>query len=155
MSNRSTYTLTESQHQVLGFGLAFSLPPRTDACTEFLVSLNHLEKYASDIKDELRTLRGLGLAFLEHLEPHVSGLPKRFITALQELKRNPKIIILPADKGNTAVVLDKETYLATGEEMLSDTNVYEPLTTDPLKTEQASFNAEIKDIYDSMGFPRI
>ena len=135
------------------FGLAFSLPPRTDACTEFLVSLNHLEKYASDINNELRTLRGLGLAFLEHLEPHVSGLPKRFITAIQELKRNPKIIILPADKGNTAVVLDKETYLATGEEMLSDTNVYEPLITDPLKTEQQSFNAEIKVIYDSMGFP--
>ena len=75
VTNLSSYTLTDTQHQVLGFGLAFALPPQPDSCTDFLVSLNHLEKYASDIRPELRTLRGLGLSYLQNLEPHVTGLP--------------------------------------------------------------------------------
>ena len=124
VTNLSSRTLTDAQHQVLGLGLSFALPPRADTLTDFLVSLNNLHKYGKDIQDELHTLRGLGLSYLHNLELHSTGLPKRFMEAIRELKLMDDLIISVADKGNQIVVLDREYYLSKEEEMLSDKNVY-------------------------------
>ena len=97
VSNLSSHALTDYQHQLLGLGYSFALPPRSDTCTDFLVNLNNLQSYATDIRPELQTLRGLGLSYLQHLESNVTGLPRRFIIALKELKRNDDIICLKAD----------------------------------------------------------
>ena len=150
----SSYALTDYQHQLLGLGYSFALPPRSDTCTDFLVNLNNLQSYAADIRPELQTLRGLGLSYLQHLESNVTGLPRRFMTALQELKRNDDIICLKADKGNLVVVLDKAFYLSMGEQMLSDTTVYQLLTKDPLKDEQTIFNNKVQVAFSSMGLPQ-
>merc|ERR1712121_272545 len=61
------------------------------------------------------------------------------------------LIITIADKGNQVVVLDKDFYIAKGEEMLSDKNVYKKLRSNPLKSEQTRFNNNIDSIYKSMG----
>ncbi len=39
-----------------------------------------------------------------------SNLPKQHREALQALKNDPSIVILPADKGNATVLLDKGAY---------------------------------------------
>ena len=52
------------------------------------------------------------------------------------------------------VVLDKAFYLSMGEQMLSDTTVYEPLTKNPLKDEQAYFNRKMEDVFISMGLTK-
>ena len=50
-------------------------------------------------------------------QPNLSKPEK---SALRSLRNNPNIIILPADKGNTMVVLDKDDYLAEVNRQLSD-----------------------------------
>ena len=49
VTNISSKTLTDAQHQVLGLGLSFALPPRADTLTDFLVSFNNLHKYGKDL----------------------------------------------------------------------------------------------------------
>ena len=57
---------------------------------------------------------------------------------------------MKADKGARIVLLDKETYITSGEEMLADTNVYERLNKNPLRSEQQSFNKELTRIFKRM-----
>ncbi|XP_011858601.1 PREDICTED: uncharacterized protein LOC105556140, partial [Vollenhovia emeryi] len=51
--------------------------------------------------------------------------------ALQSLKQNDYILILPADKGNATVVMDKRDYHNQVNTLLSDAQVYKKLKRDP------------------------
>ncbi len=44
--------------------------------------------------------------------------------ALKQLKENEDIIIRPADKGGTIVILNKTDYITEAEQQLADTRVY-------------------------------
>jgi len=50
--------------------------------------------------------------------------------ALVELRENHDIMVLPADKGSTTVVLDKAYYLQEAYRQLTDPNSYMRTTTD-------------------------
>ena len=54
-------------------------------------------------------------------------------TAINELKRDKSITILPADKGRATVVLDSSEYKEKVKIMLSDVKTYEVLPSDPTK----------------------
>ena len=70
--------------------------------------------------------------------------------ALISLKRDDSIMILPADKGNKAVVIDTATYIEAGEQIVSDTNVYECLNKNLVMNEQWYLNKRIKEIFGNM-----
>ena len=50
------------------------------------------------------------------------------------LQKRQEIIILPADKGKTTVVLDKDDYKTKVKQTLSDTRTHEVLKKDPTPT---------------------
>ena len=56
------------------------------------------------------------------------------IKALQELKKDQTISILPADKGRATVVMDRSDYENKIQNILKDTKTYEPLKKDPTTT---------------------
>ena len=65
-----------------------------------------------------------------------SKLPKPNVTAeeikaLQGLAKNKEILCLPPDKGQGVVVMDLSKYTQKVHDMLSDTNTYEELKSDP------------------------
>lgn len=62
--------------------------------------------------------------------------------AIHSLKTNPNIMILPADKGSTTVVMDKVDYMNEVERQLSDSTTYKKLDHDPT----TEFNEELKSI---------
>merc|ERR1712055_966654 len=96
VENLSSYTLTTEEHQLLGLGLAFALPPRPETCADVITAIQHLESYARDIAPELRTLKGFVLTGLQHLNKAGAGLPRRLRVALQSLRTNSSVIILKA-----------------------------------------------------------
>ncbi|XP_072050056.1 uncharacterized protein [Amphiura filiformis] len=51
--------------------------------------------------------------------------------AINVLKKEGSIVILPADKGKATVVLDKQEYSEKAEILLSDKKTYEELPSDP------------------------
>jgi len=55
------------------------------------------------------------------------NLKREEISALEELKRNPNIVIKKADKDGALVVLKIESYRAMGQAHLRDENTYKPL----------------------------
>ncbi|XP_072048616.1 uncharacterized protein [Amphiura filiformis] len=60
-----------------------------------------------------------------------SNLSKDEKRALQDLKKDENIMILPADKGKSTVVLDKDTYEEKVNNMLNDEKTYQELKSDP------------------------
>lgn len=58
---------------------------------------------------------------------HHIKLTKKF------LKIHPNIIVTSADKGNTAVLLDRQDYLDKSKELLNDSDTYKLLPMDPAK----------------------
>ncbi|XP_072021904.1 uncharacterized protein [Amphiura filiformis] len=60
-----------------------------------------------------------------------SNLSKEEKRALVDLKKDDKIMILPADKGKSTVVLNKVDYEEKVNNMLSDEKTYQKLKSDP------------------------
>ena len=131
-------------------GLSFSLPPRSESVVNVLAAIQDLQAKAKDIAPELNTIKGFALTGLNELTKPRGGLPRRLHRAKQSLQHNQDIIITKSDKGNSIVILNKADYILYGEDMLSDTSVYQRLKKNPLKTEQTSFNTRLDDIFKKM-----
>ena len=69
--------------------------------------------------------------------------------ALRELRSEVSLMILPADKGRTTVVMDKTTYDAKVANMLSDTSTYKPLSKDPNSALQWKMNSLLISLHKS------
>ena len=63
--------------------------------------------------------------------PTKSNTPQSERKAIQNLQNNKEIVILPADKGNTTVILNKTDYVLEANRKLQDTDTYQLLKTDP------------------------
>lgn len=59
--------------------------------------------------------------------------------ALQELRKDESIVILPADKGNSTVVLDRQDYDRKASALL-DGNAYTKLKKNPTNQTQTQMN---------------
>ena len=53
--------------------------------------------------------------------------------ALRSLRNNRDIVIKPADKGGSIVIMDRDFYIAEGDRQLSDTTTYKRVDKDPTK----------------------
>ncbi len=58
-------------------------------------------------------------------------LSKDEIKALQELRKDKEVKVLPADKGKATVVIDSKEYESKLNNLLKDEKVYEILKKDP------------------------
>ena len=68
---------------------------------------------------------------LQHTTPKPTRTPLHLLTALNALKKNTQIIILPADKNMGVCVLDKENYYEKAINHLSDSSTYKKVTIFP------------------------
>ncbi|XP_072025128.1 uncharacterized protein [Amphiura filiformis] len=78
-----------------------------------------------------------------------SNITKGEKTALRDLKADPSILVLPADKGRATVVLNKETYVEKASELLSDSNTYKTLKRDPTPTYRNQLVQVLQSLRDS------
>ena len=76
-------------------------------------------------------------------------MPRRLRVASAHLIRNSDIKVMPADKGSRIVIMDTDEYIAAGNLMLSDTNVYKKLTcrVNPLNYRVKAFNNNLERIF--------
>ncbi|XP_053575208.1 POC1 centriolar protein homolog B [Bombina bombina] len=75
---------------------------------------------------------------------YTQNLPKRLRQAMTSLQNDTSIVIRPADKGGSIVVLDKSDYIAEAHRQLHNPQEYIPLTTNPT----ARFKRELHEILD-------
>ena len=125
--NKSNKTLTTDEHSVLEKGLNFAVTPRDFPLKDVLVSTEIACKHLSAPKAQ--SLRAEVTKCIKKAKRPASNISKGEFKALQELKADTDITILPADKGRSTVILSiKDMSLST---LLSDINTYEVLQKDP------------------------
>ena len=83
-----------------------------------------------------------------------SKLPKDNITrsqqaALKEMRKWEDNVILPADKGNATVVMEREDYNRKVRELLSDATAYRKLPRDPTEAQEAKLSRKLKALEKS------
>ena len=68
------------------------------------------------------------LSFRQYNKNPQQNLSKEELTALTNLSKNKDIIVQKSDKGNSVVIVDKDTYIKRMENLLSDQRKFEKVT---------------------------
>ena len=142
--NLSSYELTKNEKLVLGFGINFSIALGTLNPLSVAESFVHLEKNMREnvSQSDLQIAKGCVYGYAK--KRFSCNLPRRFLTALKDLKANVNIHITKADKTNSIVILDKDAYLEKVFQLLDDETTYSKLTSDPTERINKNFNSKVK-----------
>ena len=142
--NLSKTDLTNDQMDVLNRGLKFAPTPRVFPTEQFIVSIEQALKRTTledGTKSDIRTaVKGI----IRDKSLPTSNISKAQRAALAELKANTDFVILPADKGNKTVVLDRTEYETKLSNLLQDPS-YRKLNKDPTSLFTRKINKAIKD----------
>ncbi|BHF68992.1 hypothetical protein SprV_0301203300 [Sparganum proliferum] len=140
--NLSFKALTNTQLAVLERGATFNT---TDAApTEFIAafeSVLQLTKASEETKDLIRHQTTSLLMRHKRCET-LSNMEQR---ALKSLKANKDIIILPADKGRSTVVLDKSDYQNKVHDLLEDQHSYKQCRANEMKNLITRINKSLRN----------
>ena len=83
---------------------------------------------------------------LKKAEVPPSNLTAREWKALNTLKKDEEIMILPADKGKCLVVMDRKDYISKMEEKLKDETTYKRIEKDPTEEIRKSLQEQLEKI---------
>ena len=127
--NLSKYKTSKPQESLLAKGLNFSPSPGKIPYEDYIIAT---EKACRKLpSNEATVLRSEMAGLLRNVKPPKPNITKDERKAIQELKKEESILILPADKGKATVIIDASEYEDKINEMLSDERTYEKLPTDP------------------------
>ncbi|XP_037528657.1 uncharacterized protein LOC119405905 [Rhipicephalus sanguineus] len=144
--NLSSYTPSEKEAEVLSRGLNFNTdaqPRPRDVICAVERAVSHLP---SSVREEART-RAIGV---------LSGLrkcgTKTFSSvaekqAIRSLRSNRSIAILPSDKGNATVLLDKNDYHEKMLALLGDRHTYAAIAYDPTSRLQTKLQKLLASLF--------
>ncbi len=116
--NISKHKLTQPQETVLAKGLNFSPSPDQVPYEEYIVATEQACKKLP--YNEAAILRSEIAGVLRSARPPKANITKEERRAVQELKKDDSILILPADKGKATVLMDVSEYEEKIHNMLSD-----------------------------------
>ncbi|XP_078352286.1 uncharacterized protein LOC144636970 [Oculina patagonica] len=128
--NLSDRSLTDSEQSVLMKGLNFSVTP-SKIPVEDIVAATELACTQLKDKSQAESLRNEVVKIISKSKPPRSNISKAEREAIKYLAKDDSIVILPADKGRTTVILNKQDYHTKVKALLDDTNTYEKLTSNP------------------------
>jgi len=132
--NLSSRTLTETEIKVLARGFNFrpSLPDLP--ILDYIVATESYIKSAGLDEVNAALLRNSVVSHIEQMKskqkyrPAKSNMSVEEWKALKSLQNDNSIMIIPADKGNKTIVLDRDLYIFKLEER---TNKHKPVPADP------------------------
>ena len=135
--NFSKYVLSDIEKKLLAKGLNFCLSPKQLKYADYLArfelfyrDIRNLEILSNEDLDFVKTKtkeRALS-SFRQYNKNPQQNLSKEELTALTNLSKNKDIIIQKSDKGNSVVIVDKDTYVKRMENLLSDQKKFEKIT---------------------------
>lgn len=103
----------------------------------------------SQTKGKKAELRNAVAGILKTAKLPQSNITKQERAAIDSLKKDKTITILPADKGRTIVVMDTKKYISQMETTLADTNTYEILKKNPTEQKKKTLKALLKPLLES------
>ncbi|KAM7297972.1 uncharacterized protein ISCGN_023123 [Ixodes scapularis] len=145
VTNLSSRQLSPYEVSVLakghGFNMTTTKPPLPKMVANIEDGILHLDPSARD------RVRQKVIGILSKLPRRQQpNLPREEIAALRDLRGDTNIVILPADKGNSTVVLDRDAYENKIQNLL-DSSAYEKLRKDPTSQVQTKLNNILSEIF--------
>ena len=86
---------------------------------------------------------------LSKVKPPPTNFDKKMHMAVKGLKRDKDIVILPADKGNMTIVMDRSVYEEKLNDMLRDDATYRQLRKDPTTRIETKVKKAIKELEEN------
>ena len=135
--NFSKYVLSDTEKKLLVKGWNFCLPPKQHKYADYLI---HFELFYRDIGNleilsnedldfvKTKTKETALSSFRQYNKNPQQNLSKEELAALTNLSKNKDIVIQKSDKGNSVVIVDKDTYIKRMENLLSDQRKFEKVT---------------------------
>nr|VZI48796.1 unnamed protein product [Spirometra erinaceieuropaei] len=139
--NLSSRVLTTAEENVLSKGMKYN--PSDSNYLKFLASFESIITSAGLTEEEQFTIRNSTVQALKNRNKFstLSGDEKK---ALNSLKTDENIIILPADKGGSTTIMNKTDYTEKMMTLLKDESTYEPLDVDPTKSQNPCIEKTLK-----------
>ena len=141
MRNLSKRPLTEDEKKVLAPGLNYAVTPKSIPTHNIIATTEATAKQLDTTTAE--KLRAGVSNILQSSKAPRSNLPTHLCKATKELRNEQDIIILPADKGNATVVMDRKDYVGKINEMLKD-KAYGKLKKDPTTSVESRVNKVLR-----------
>ena len=143
VKNVSSRTLTENEEKVLALGLNFAVAPKKIPYQEFITATESTARQLDT--EKAKALRSAVSCALHKARPPANNVDKGMMKALSDLRKDEDMVILPADKGNTTVVLDKKDYTEKMNQMLEG-ETYKAITKDPTTRAETKVTTVLKQL---------
>ena len=133
------------EEEVLALGLNFAITPKAIPTQEIVTRTEAISRtmnanQAQDLKSRVKWC-------LKHCKQPKTNLTRQQLKAIQRLKGDESIKILPADKGRTTVILDSTEYHQKMEGLLQD-GTYKKLKNDPTLKITKGLNQMLRKLED-------
>ena len=139
-NNLSDAELPDDTKKALGLGLSFSYTEKLD-----IVGLaKDISSFENRYDGRCDIIRGMIYGAIPNEE--TSSLPRRYVIALDELKRNPNLKVLRADKSKATVIINRKDYDEKMHTLLSDTNTYKKMNFHTFEPGRRNFVKQAKKI---------
>ena len=143
MVNLSDRSLSKDEEEVLRLGLNFASAPTKLPLIEMVAAL---EEGANKLRGEdANDLRGRLCGILRRAKLPRDNLTKDQRLALKKLREEKDVVILPADKGNSTVLMNSSGYHSKLAGML-DCDTYSVMAKDPTKTQETKICHTLKGL---------
>ena len=149
--NMSSRSLTDTEERVLRRGLNFAPTPRGIPYIDMIAAVEGVARHLPN--EEASELRGSVCGLLKRAKIPPSNMHKGERIALQNLRQDKNIAILPADKGNATVVMDAVEYERKMTNLLEDP-IYKRVKRDPTVATERKVLKEVRELEKKELIPR-
>ena len=143
--NLSSRPLNDGETSVLAKGLNFAPVPSKVPIPQMVAAVED-GCIGSRNTEAVDRTRSTIVGILQKARPPVRNLQPIDIRSLKNLRENESLVIVPADKGRSTVVMDRSEYDQKIRTLLADTKTYKKLNRDPA----ASLERRMNDILLSL-----
>lgn len=137
----STTQLTPSEESILSKGLNFVVVPKSIPIPHIVATVEdslRRARVSGDTADRIRT-KVVGVLSRAKLPPSNISLVER--KAIRSIRKNESVVVLPADKGRSTIVMDRCDYEGKMMEMLNDETTYRQLNKDPMPSQERNMKS--------------
>jgi len=146
--NLSDRELSCDEHNVLAKGLSFATTHNEKDKLHFVASIEPFVNDIDGISNEDKNIIRQKIATAVQSAPRDHNITRAESIAINSIKSDPSVVVVPADKGKSAVVMNTTDYNAKISSHLNDTSTYTKLNSNPTKTLQNKVNNELKRLKD-------
>uniref|UniRef100_A0A131XB29 Putative reverse transcriptase n=1 Tax=Hyalomma excavatum TaxID=257692 RepID=A0A131XB29_9ACAR len=144
--NLSSKKLSPPETSVLAKGHSFNVSGSRPPLVKIAAAVEDgVRRLDSKVRESVR-LKAIGILAHGLNKKRPSNLSAEENRALRELREDPAIVILPADKGNATVVLDRQDYDRKVQDHL-ESDTYVKLKKDPTAQVQRDLNKLLGDVF--------